>query len=153
MNSPALPLPSQLAVAAHDLRHAREGLAQALQFVREQAQPWPPSALSRAVDDPYIISRFGDLQIRVDVAAALYERAETLPGSAAEILVAAAEAVIASADALQAVGNAQQEFTGSRALYPPLAAREPLRWQYQIIGNQRLNGVAPPQLKEPLDAP
>lgn len=148
MNSPAIALPSQLSVAAHDLQHARHGLKLTLDFVREHARPWPLSGLQRAVEDPYIISRFGDLQIRIEVAAALYERAQAFVGSPAEALVATAEAVIASADALQAVGNAQQELTGSRSEYPTLAAREPLRWQYQIIGNQRLNGVAPPQLEE-----
>lgn len=148
MNSPAIVLPSQLAAAAHDLRLARQGLEQTLTFVREQAQPWALSGLNKAVDDPYIIGKFGDLQIRVDVAEALYQRAEHFVGTAAQTQVATAEAVIASADALQAVGNVQQELTGSRPACPSLEGREPLRWQYQMIGNHRLNGVVPPQLKE-----
>lgn len=153
MNSPLIALPSQLVAAAQDLRHAREGLAHTLAFVREQARPWALSGLAQAVDDPYIIAKIGDLQLRIDVADALYERADTWVGTPAETLVATAEAVIASADALQAVGNVQQELTGTRAVPPALAGREPLRWQYQIIGNLRLNGVAPPQLEESPDAP
>ncbi|KEZ75408.1 acyl-CoA dehydrogenase, partial [Pseudomonas syringae pv. syringae FF5] len=31
---------------------------------------------------------------------------------------------------------------------PAPTGREPLRWHYQVIGNQRLNGVVPPQLQE-----
>ena len=153
MNSPAIALPSQLAAAAQDLRLARQGLEKTLTFVREQARPWAHSGLNKAVDDPYIIGKFGDLQIRIDVADALYQRAEQFIGTAPETLVATAEAIIASADALQAVGNVQQELTGSRPASPSQEGREPLRWQYQIIGNYRLNGVVPPQLQESFDAP
>lgn len=148
MNSPAIALPNQLAAAAEDLRLARQGLEQTLTFVREQAQPWALSGLSKAVDDPYIIGKFGDLNIRLDVAEALYQRAQHFVGPAAETLVATAEAVLASAEALQAVGNVQQELTGSRSPSPSLEGREPLRWQARIIGNYRLNGVLPPQLQE-----
>lgn len=64
-------------------------------------------------DDPYVISRFGDLQIRVDVAAALLERAETHPSP-----VAATEAQIAAAEALIAASNAEFELTGQRTELP-----------------------------------
>ena len=148
MNSPATALPSQLAAAAHDVRLARQGLEQTVIFVREQARPWALSGLNKAVDDPYIIGKLGDLQIRIDVADALYQRAEQFIGSASETLVATAEAVIASAEALQAVSNVQQELTGSRPASPSQEGREPLRWQYQIIGNYRLNDVVPPQFQE-----
>ncbi|MBN2994244.1 acyl-CoA dehydrogenase, partial [Pseudomonas cedrina subsp. fulgida] len=53
-------------------------------------------------DDPYVISRFGDVQIRVEVAAALFERADTHPGP-----VAVTEAQIAAAEALIAASNAE----------------------------------------------
>jgi len=85
--------------------------------------------------DPYVISRFGDLQIRVDVAAALFERAETHPGP-----VALTEAQIAAAEALIAASNAEFELTGQRtALLSSLD--DPLRTKYQIVGNYHLNGV------------
>ncbi|MCF5722700.1 acyl-CoA dehydrogenase [Pseudomonas syringae] len=85
--------------------------------------------------DPYVISRFGDLQIRVDVAAALLERAETHPSP-----VAATEAQIAAAEALIAASNAEFELTGQRTALPsPLD--DPLRTKYQIVGNYHLNGV------------
>jgi alkylation response protein AidB-like acyl-CoA dehydrogenase len=140
--------PSQLAFAAEDLQHARTGLAQTLKYLREQARPWPLSGVQRIVEDPYVIGKVGDLQIRLEVAGALHERAEAFVGEPAEQVVAVAEAVIAAADALQAVGNTQQELTGQRPLLPSSSDREPLRWQYQIIGNYRLNGVLPPQLQE-----
>ncbi|AHG41055.1 acyl-CoA dehydrogenase [Pseudomonas syringae CC1557] len=139
---------AQLAVATEDLGHARQGLQQTLDYLREQGQPWSFSNLHRIVDDPYVISKVGDLQIRLDVAAALLERAQRLEGSSEQRLIASSEAVIASADALQAVGNIQYELTGQRISLPAQPHREPLRWHYQVIGNQRLNGVVPPQLQE-----
>lgn len=85
--------------------------------------------------DPYVISRFGDLQIRVDVAAALLERAETHPSP-----VAATEAQIAAAEALTAASNAEFELTGQRTALPS-TLDDPLRWKYQVVGNYHLNGV------------
>ncbi|MBI6909094.1 acyl-CoA dehydrogenase [Pseudomonas palleroniana] len=86
-------------------------------------------------DDPYVISRFGDLQIRVDVAAALLERAETHPSP-----VALTEAQIAAAEALIAASNAEFELTGQRTALPS-TLDDPLRWKYQVVGNFHLNGV------------
>lgn len=146
MTHPAIT--AQLAVAAEDLDQARQGLQDTLDYLREHGRPWSLSGLQRVVDDPYVISKVGDLQIRLDVAAALLERAGHLDASAEQHLIASSEAVIASADALQAVGNIQYELTGQRPLLPAPAGREPLRWHYQVIGNQRLNGVVPPQLQE-----
>jgi len=85
--------------------------------------------------DPYVISRFGDLQIRVDVAAALLERADTHPSP-----VAATEAQIAAAEALIAASNAEFELTGQRTALPS-TVDDPLRWKYQVVGNYHLNGV------------
>ncbi|RVU50871.1 acyl-CoA dehydrogenase [Pseudomonas syringae] len=146
MTHPAIT--AQLAVAAEDLDQARQGLQDTLDYLREHGRPWSLSGLQRVVDDPYVISKVGDLQIRLDVAAALLERAGRLDASAEQHLIASSEAVIASAEALQAVGNIQHELTGQRPLLPAPAGREPLRWHYQVIGNQRLNGVVPPQLQE-----
>lgn len=86
-------------------------------------------------DDPYVISRFGDFQIRVDVAAALLERAETHPSP-----VAHTEAQIAAAEALIFASNAEFELTGQRTALPS-GLDDPLRWKYQVVGNYHLNGV------------
>ncbi|WP_024695311.1 acyl-CoA dehydrogenase [Pseudomonas syringae] len=139
---------TQLAVAAEDLNHARQGLQQTLDYLREQGQPWAFSEVKRLVEDPYVIGKVGDLQIRLDVAAALLERAQVYNGSPEQRLIASTEAVIASADALLAVDTVQHELTGQRQSLPPQTGREPLRWHYQVLGNHRLNGVAPPQLQE-----
>lgn len=126
-----------LAKSQHDLHNARSLLDSTLRFVRQQ---------TKASDDPYVISRFGDVHIRIEVAAALLERAEAFLHSHAddtEISVAIAESYLASAEALNTVSNAEFELTGQRtALHGSLD--DPLRWKLHLIGNFRLNGIHPP---------
>ncbi|KGS12407.1 MULTISPECIES: hypothetical protein [Pseudomonas syringae group] len=139
---------AQLAVATEDLDHARRGFLHTLDYLRELSEPWAQGDPGRIADDPYVISKIGDLQIRLEVAAALLERAQSFVGTPEQRLIASSEAVIASADALQAVGNIQFELSGQHLSLPARGDREPLRWHYQVIGNQRLNGAVPPQLQE-----
>ncbi|MHC8293419.1 acyl-CoA dehydrogenase [Pseudomonas sp. LB3P58] len=129
-----------LAKSQHDLHNARSLLDATLRFVRQQAQ---------ATDDPYVISRFGDLHIRIEVAAALLERAEDFLNSVdddTEISVATAESHLASADALNAVSNAEFELTGQRTVLPG-SLHDPLRRKLHLIGNFRLNGIHPPSFR------
>jgi len=130
----------------HPLDQARQLLENSRRFVQ-------------ASDDPYVISRFGDVQIRIDVAAALLDRAETHPSpvalteahiAAAEALIAASladpspvaltEAHIAAAEALIAASLAEFELTGQRTVLPS-TLDDPLRRKYQVVGNYHLNGV------------
>ncbi|WP_213939459.1 acyl-CoA dehydrogenase [Pseudomonas sp. dw_612] len=129
-----------LAKSQHDVHNARNLLEATLRFVRQQGQ---------TAQDPYVISRFGDLHIRIEVAAALLERAEAFLDSHeddTEISVAIAESHLASADALNAVSNAEFELTGQRT---PLhgSLHDPLRWKLHLIGNFRLNGIHPPSFR------
>ena len=129
-----------LAKPQHDLHNARTLLDATLRFVRRQTQ---------ATADPYVISRFGDLHIRIEVAAALLERAEDFLNSVdddTEISVAIAESHLASADALNAVSNAEFELTGQRTVLPG-SLDDPLRWKLHLIGNFRLNGIHPPSVR------
>ena len=147
MNALTQPDSSQAALAAsgEQLQRARDLLQRTLEFVRQQARPWSGSGLSKASDDPYVISRFGDLQIRIEVAAALHERARQRLQQGlepAEVTIALAEAAIAAGEALLAASNAEFELTGQRSPQPP-ALHDPLRWKYQLVGNYRLNGVLP----------
>lgn len=147
MNALTQPDSPQAALAAigEQLQRARDLLQRTLEFVRDQARPWSGSGLARASDDPYVISRFGDLQIRIEAAAVLLERAQYRLQEGkdpAEIAIALAEAAIAAAEALAAAGNAEFELTGQRTPQPQ-ALQDPLRWKYQLIGNYRLNGVLP----------
>lgn len=125
-----------LAKSQHDLHNARILLDATLRFVRQQAH---------TQDDPYVISRFGDVQIRIEVAAALLERAEAFLDSNeddTEISVAIAESHLASAEALNVASNSEFELTGQRT---PLhgSLHDPLHWKRHLIGNFRLNGIHP----------
>ena len=125
-----------LAKSQHDLHNARSLLDATLRFVRQQ---------SKTTDDPFVISRFGDVHIRIEVAAALLERAEEFLNShedATEVSVAIAESHLASAEALSAVSDAEFELTGQRTVLPG-SLQDPLRWKLHLIGNFRLNGIHP----------
>ncbi|MHC8353729.1 acyl-CoA dehydrogenase [Pseudomonas sp. LB3P81] len=129
-----------LAKSQHDLHNARSLLDATLRFVRQQTQ---------TRDDPYVISRFGDVQIRIEVAAALLERAENFLNSHednTEISVAIAESHLASAEALNTAGNSEFELTGKRTALPG-SLHDPLRWKLHLIGNFRLNGIHPPSVR------
>lgn len=146
MNSP---VPSwlndnALQFAADDLRQAQASLDLSLNHARAQGP-----GLS---DDPYVIARFGDLSIRLELARALYHRAATSTDPAAERRVAVAEALIASAEALRAIDDTQHELTGSRAQRALQGGRQALRHEYRLIGEYRLNGVQPSLAQEPRHA-
>ncbi|MEO8645057.1 acyl-CoA dehydrogenase [Pseudomonas sp.] len=129
-----------LAKSQHDLHNARSLLDATLRSVRQQAH---------ATDDPFVISRFGDLHIRIEVAAALLERAEDFLNSVdddTEISVAIAESHLSSADALNVVSNAEFELTGQRTVLPG-SLHDPLRWKLHLIGNFPLNGIHPPSVR------
>ena len=148
MNALTQPIATEqpLSNSQHDLHNARSLLQATLRFVRTQAQPWAGSGLTNASEDPYVISRFGDVQIRIEVAAALLERAEDFVNShedATETRIAIAEAHLASAEALSTASNAEFELTGQRTALPG-SLHDPLRWKLQVIGNFRLNGIHPP---------
>jgi len=128
-----------LAKSQHDLHNARSLLDTTLRFVRQHAQP---------TEDPLLVSRFGDVHIRIEVAAALLDRAEEFLASGTddiEISIAVAESHLASAEALSTASNAELELTGQRTSLPG-SLHDPLRLKLQLIGNFRLNGIHPPSL-------
>lgn len=121
MNSPV-----HFAAAREDFARAQQILHDTLVFARARPQ---------VSADPLVISRFGDLKIRLDVAQALLEHAEGVPAGT-EATLAGFEASIASAEALRAAGNWQRELTVE-------PGAQPLREQYRLLGDYWLNGVAP----------
>ncbi|MDI2595330.1 acyl-CoA dehydrogenase [Pseudomonas sp. N3-W] len=135
MNALTQPPGQPLTQAQLDLHNARSLFDTTLRFVRQ----------AKTANDPFVISRFGDLHIRIEVAAALLERADDFLNSsedATEISIAVAESQLASADALNAVSNAEFELSGQRTVLPG-SLHAPLRWKLHLIGNFRLNGIHP----------
>ncbi|WP_040739783.1 acyl-CoA dehydrogenase family protein, partial [Nocardia tenerifensis] len=61
---------AQLLHAAIDTGIARGALAAATEFVRTTSRPWFEAGVARAVDDPLLIQRFGELSVTVTAAEA-----------------------------------------------------------------------------------
>jgi alkylation response protein AidB-like acyl-CoA dehydrogenase len=61
---------AQLLHAAIDAGIARGALTAATEFVRSKSRPWFESGVSRAVDDPLLIQRFGELSVALSAAEA-----------------------------------------------------------------------------------
>ena len=111
-----------LAKSRHDLHNARSLLDATLRFVRQH---------NKTTDEPLVISRLGDVHIRIEVAAALLERAEEFLASGTddiEVSIAEAESRLASAEALSTASNAEFELTGQRTALPG-SLHDPLRGQ------------------------
>lgn len=157
----------QLIQAAVDSGIAVSALDEATQFLREKSPPWVDAGVSRAQDDPFIISDIGRLQIDLWAAQeVLREAALTLDEIAAAPVtaqsstpasVAVAEARILTTEiALQATEKLF-ELAGSASTLAILnpgrhwrnarvhALHDPVRWKYHTVGNHRLNGMNPPR--------
>jgi alkylation response protein AidB-like acyl-CoA dehydrogenase len=65
----------QAAFSSFYLGAARGALTDAAHYVKTTTRPWLHSGVSRAVDDPYIIERFGELEVALLSAETLLDRA------------------------------------------------------------------------------
>ncbi|MGW4364583.1 acyl-CoA dehydrogenase family protein [Nocardia takedensis] len=61
---------AQLLHAAIDTGIARGALTAAVDFVRHSSRPWFEAGVDRAIDDPLVIQRFGELSVQVTAADA-----------------------------------------------------------------------------------
>ncbi|MFD5175433.1 SfnB family sulfur acquisition oxidoreductase [Nocardia sp. NPDC058379] len=59
---------AQLLHAAIDAGIARGALAAAAEFVRTRSRPWFEAGVDRAIDDPLVVQRFGELAVSVAAA-------------------------------------------------------------------------------------
>jgi hypothetical protein len=156
MNALTQPIATEqpLSNSQHDLHNARSLLEATLRSSHAGLNQMMAAAIA---SEDRVISRFGDVQIRIEVAAALLERAEDFVNShedATETRIAIAEAHLASAEAQH---REQRRIRTHRSTH--CAARfaaDPLRWKLQVI-SFRLNGIHPQVLqspqREPFDGP
>jgi len=72
---------AQLLHAAIDAGIASAALAEAAEFVRTRSRPWFESGLEKAVDDPLLVQRFGELGLPLEDVEALLAAAGE-PGTA-----------------------------------------------------------------------
>ncbi|WP_455131873.1 hypothetical protein [Microbacterium aurum] len=73
---------AQLLHAAIDTGIARGALGAATEFVRSKSRPWFEAGVSRAIDDPLLIQRFGELSVAVSAAEATLTAAGEAVGTA-----------------------------------------------------------------------
>ncbi|MFE7721050.1 SfnB family sulfur acquisition oxidoreductase [Nocardia rhizosphaerihabitans] len=95
---------AQLLHAAIDAGIARGALDAAVEFVRTRSRPWFEAEVARAVDDPLVVQRFGELAVSVGAA----EAALVVAGAAVDEAVRPAGAgrgSASAADGAQSAGN------------------------------------------------
>ena len=157
---------AQLMHAAIDLGIARGALEAAASFARDRTRPWFEAGVTRAIDDPLLIQRFGELAVTVRAAEAAFvvagEALDTVLGGepnaerAAESSLAVATAKILADGAGNEVSSALFELCGTRSTAADLnlghfwrnarthTVHDPIRWKYQHIGRALLQGTPPP---------
>ncbi|MEU2681209.1 SfnB family sulfur acquisition oxidoreductase [Streptomyces sp. NPDC007107] len=157
---------AQLLHAAIDAGIAAGALAEAAEFVRTKSRPWFESGYDTAAEDPLLIQRFGELDLRVRAADALLDtaaravdtaRATLTDGTAAEASLAVAAAKVHAAGAAVEVAGALFEVAGTRSALDSLnlhrhwrdarthTLHDPVRWKIQHLGRHALDGTRPPR--------
>ena len=157
----------QLLHAAIDVGIARAALEDGAEFVRTRTRPWREAADARAADEPHLVRRFGELQVRLDALEALLERGAAQVDAALEAPrvttenAAAASLAVASIKAFSQelaveIASGVLELAGTSATdeahgldrhwrnVRAHSLHDPARWKYVHIGNALLNGVLPP---------
>ncbi|MFI6212012.1 SfnB family sulfur acquisition oxidoreductase [Nocardia brasiliensis] len=157
---------AQLLHAAIDTGIARGALTAATEFVQTTSRPWFEADVARAIDDPLLIQRFGELSVTVTAAEATLTAAglavDAATGTAADAnsaarasLAVAAAKVLADRAATE-VSSALFEVGGTRSAAADLnlhhfwrnarthTLHDPVRWKYQHLGRALLHGTAPP---------
>lgn len=154
---------AQLLHAAIDAGIARGALTAAAGFARDKSRPWFEARVDRAVDDPLLIQRFGELAVAVSaaeaslaVAGAAVDAALGAPDRVADASIAVATAKILADRAATEVSSALFEVGGTRSAADDLnlhhfwrnarthTLHDPVRWKYQHIGRTLLHGSPPP---------
>ncbi|MEV2225021.1 SfnB family sulfur acquisition oxidoreductase [Nocardia vinacea] len=154
---------AQLLHAAIDTGIARGALGAATEFVRTSSRPWFEAGVDRAIDDPLLIQRFGELSVTVISAEATLTAAGVAVDAAirdaesvAPASLAVATAKVLADRAANEVSAALFEVGGTRSAAADLnlhhfwrnarthTLHDPVRWKYQHIGRALLHDTAPP---------
>ena len=159
---------AQLLHTAIDVGIARGALQAAADFARTSSRPWFEAHVARAVDDPLLVQRFGELAVLVQAAEstltvaagevdAVYRGESGDPvAAAATASLAVAGAKVVADTAANEVSSAVFELGGTRSAAAELnldhfwrnarthTLHDPVRWKYQHIGRALLHGTPPP---------
>lgn len=156
---------AQLLHAAIDTGIGRGALGAAAEFVKTKSRPWFEAGVDRAVDDPLLVQRFGELSVTVTAAEAALtaagvqvDRAVAHPctENAGDASLAVAAAKILADRAATEVPSALFEVGGTRAAGAgngldhflrngrTHTLHDPVRWKYQHLGRALLRDELPP---------
>lgn len=151
--------------AGVDLGIARAAFTETLDFVKGKAQPLTRTGVERAADDPLILSRIGEIAVRLETAAAIVERAgkkidvgqiDPKETNLIDAMLAVAAAKVLTGEIALEASNTLFELAGISATRIGLnldrhwrnarthTLLNPLPGMYHEIGNYHLNGVTPP---------
>jgi SfnB family sulfur acquisition oxidoreductase len=161
----------QLVHVAIDVGIAADALEDAAEFVRTRSRVWFEAGVEKASEDPHVIRRFGELQVRLHAAEAMLRRAAeilddsqeralkegaTSAESAAAASLAVAEAKVFAAEVAVEISSELFELAGTSATDEKYnlhrhwrnarthTLHDPNVWKYHHAGNFLLNGIAPP---------
>jgi alkylation response protein AidB-like acyl-CoA dehydrogenase len=152
---------------AIDVGAARTALTDAAEYVRTVARPSPAAHVERAVDDPHLIGRFGELTARLHAIELLLDRAGRAIDTAAQADPLSGEDValaFTAVDAAKALGgeiaaeiaNEIIAVGGTRSAADQLnlhrhwrnirthTVHDPGRWRYHRLGSHVLSGPGVP---------
>ncbi len=140
---------------------------EARQYTREQARPWAGSGVARAIDDPIVQHRYGELKLHLraaegvsDVTArrleAALQRGDALEATErGELAIAVAEAKVLAHRAAMEISSQFFELTGARSTSQKLGLdrfwrnarvhtlHDPVDVKLRDIGRHALDGQAP----------
>ena len=150
--------------AAIDVGIARAALNDTVDYVQHKARAWRTTSLSKASDDPLVVSEIGRLNIRLEAAAALLDRASlafdvAVSSNKAEDMTVAhiriAEANVLAAEIAVEASSKLFQLCGASATRASLAldrhwrnarthtVHDPVHWKVHAVGDYVLNGTAP----------
>ncbi len=157
---------AQIIQAAIDSGIAVAALTDTKEIVRTIARPWRDAGNDRAAEDPYTIAKIGRLEIDLHAAQALLKRAGGFVDRAiaapsdrtvAEASVAVAEAKVLTTNIALQASSVLFELGGTRTTLADQkydrhwrnarvhTLHDPVRWKFYAVGNDHLNGAAPPK--------
>jgi SfnB family sulfur acquisition oxidoreductase len=155
---------SQVMHAAVDVGIASAALQDAIQFVRQSPRPWIDSGVEFAYEDPLLIHKFGQMELKLHAAEAILRRAGEFLDRAFEQMneetVAAASIAVAESKAISEeaaifITNSFFEVCGTKSTLEELnfdrhwrnarahTVHDPSRWKFFAIGNYYLNDTKP----------
>jgi SfnB family sulfur acquisition oxidoreductase len=157
---------SQIMHAAVDVGIARAALKDAIQFVRQNPRPWIDSGAEYAYDDPLLIHKIGQMELKLHAAEAILRRAGEFLDRAFQTVnedtiaaasIAVAESKAISEEAAIFITNSFFEVCGTKSTLQELnfdrhwrnarahTVHDPSRWKFYAIGNYYLNNTKPPR--------